>query len=592
MMRGMGKTEKAKYARESLLRLWGYLSQEKRAISITISTVLTTTLLSLAMPYLQTIGFDRYLKNRDLKGLGFVCLVMLAIAIFSSLFSWLQSYVTAGASQRVISKIRTDLFKKLQSLPLHFFDKNSQGDLMSRLTNDIENINSVLSESVASLVSGAITLVGVAIAMLILNWKLALVSMAVLVGTSVWLNRWVVKRTRDAFRSQQASLGALNGLIEETLSAQRLVKACHREESAIQTVEDAATKLRNAATKAQTLTSVIGPMMNFMGNLSMASIAGYGGFLALHHEATVGTLSGFILYMWMFRRPLNEIATLYNSIQSAIAGAERVFQTIDETPEVDTGALGADKPMAGEVIFEGVDFSYLAGTPVLQGIDLIAKPGQVVALIGPTGAGKTTIINLLTRFYEIDSGRILIDGIDLREISKDTLRTQQGVVLQDAFLFSGTVRENIRYGRLNATDAEVEAAAQLANADGFIAHLPNEYETVLTERGGNLSQGQRQLLTIARAVIADPRILILDEATSSIDTRTEKMIQEAMRRLMQGRTSFVIAHRLSTIRDADQILVIDQGRILERGTHESLIEQDGFYAQLYARQFDANADTE
>jgi len=406
----------------------------------------------------------------------------------------------------------------------------------------------------------------------------------------VFLNSAVAMQTRQGFREQQKTLGELNGIIEETITGQRVVKAFVREQAAMATFEVANRKLQRVATRAEIFAGFVGPMMNLVNNLGFAIIAGAGGWMALRGLATVGNIASFINYAREFGRPLNEIAQLYAHIQGAIAGAERVFEVLDEMPEL------ADAPDAwpleqvrGDVIFQDVCFGYEPDVPVLQEVSFHAEPGQTIALVGPTGAGKTTIVNLLTRFYDINSGRIAVDGKDIRQVKKADLRRQLGIVLQDTFLFSATVMENIRYGRLDATDEEVMAAARLANADPFIRRLPQGYQTVLSERGSNLSQGQRQLLAIARAILADPGILILDEATSSVDTRTEKHIQEAMLRLMEGRTSFVIAHRLSTIRDADQILVINGGRIIERGTHEELLAQRGFYHHLYMSQFKGKA---
>ena len=504
--------------------------------------------------------------------------------------TWLQSYIMAGASQRTVREIRKDLFARLQHLPLGFFDRRPNGELMSRLTNDVENINQVLSDSVTQIVSGVLNTVGVTIAMLLLNIPLTAVTLITITTITVVLNRWVAKTTRAQFRLQQASLGKLNGFIEETITAQRVVIAYHWEPGAIAEFAAANAELRAAATRAQIYSGYIGPVMNFVGNLGLAIVAGVGGYLAVRGAVTIGTIATFINYTRQFGRPLNDIANLYNSIQSALAGAERVFEIIDEPMEVDAPDAQPLAKIQGDVVFDNVSFSYVPGSPVLKQIDLHARPGQVVALIGPTGAGKTTIVNLLTRFYEIDEGTITIDGQDIRKIKKEDLRRQLGIVLQDTFLFTGTVRDNIKYGRLDATDDEVIAAAKLANADPFVRRLPEGYDTVLSERGGNLSQGQRQLLAIARAILADPRILILDEATSSVDTRTEKHIQEAMLRLMHGRTSFVIAHRLSTIREADQILVLNHGEIIERGNHAELMAQNGFYARLNNSQFAATAD--
>lgn len=580
-----------KKARETIHRVWTYLLAQRLALILTVVLVVLATLLGLLGPYLLGRAIDRFILPGDLPGLARLLGVMLTVYVAVSFFTWLQSYVMAGAAQRTVRDIRNDLFGKLQIMPLRFFDQRTHGDLMSRLTNDVENVNVVLSDSVTQLVSGALSLVGVGVAMVWLNWRLGLLSIGATVMLTLTSNRWIVQRTREGFRAQQAALGALNGIIEETITGQRVVKAYRRERLAIAQFDGENRSLREAATRAQVFAGFVGPLMNCIGNLSLAVVAGAGGWMAVQGMATVGTVAGFLTYTGLFARPLNSIANLYNTIQSAVAGAERVFDVLDETSEVDAPH---DRPLdliVGDVRFEHVTFSYEAGTPVLRDVCLHAEPGQVVALVGPTGAGKTTIVNLLTRFYEIDQGRITIDGLDIRHMRKTDLRRQLGVVLQDTFLFTGSVMDNIRYGRLDATDEDVVAAAKLANADQFINRLPQGYETALSERASNLSQGQRQLLAIARAMLANPGILILDEATSSVDTRTEQHIQEAMRRLMAGRTSFVIAHRLSTIRDADQILVLNHGEIIERGTHPSLLEQEGFYQHLYANQFHEGASS-
>lgn len=581
----VGKPQRAKDLRGTVLRIWSYLRRQKSALLITALLILGTTGLTLLGPYLLGEAIDRYILKGDLVGLARISLLMLGTYALNSLFTWLQSYVMAGASQRTVRDIRNDLFAKTQTLPLRFFDQRAHGDLMSRLTNDVENINLVLSDSLVQLMSGLLSMIGVAAAMLWINPLLTLVSVATISGLTFVLNRWMGGHTREGFRRQQAALGKLNGLIEETITGQRVVKAYHREPIVIEEFDRANRELRGAATRAQIFAGFVGPMMNWVNNLGLAIVAGVGGWMVLQGGATVGTIASFINYTRQFGRPLNGFANLYNTIQAAVAGAERVFEILDETPEIDARSIRPLPPLEGAVSFDQVSFSYEPNVPVLKRVCLDARPGQIVALVGPTGAGKTTIINLLTRFYEIDAGQITLDGVDIREIPKEALRRQLGIVLQDTFIFAGTVHDNIRYGRLDATDAEVIAAARLANADQFIHRLPFGYHTQLTERGSNLSQGQRQLLAIARAILADPRILILDEATSSVDTRTERHLQDAMRRLMAGRTSFVIAHRLSTIRDADQILVIHNGEIVERGTHDELLAQRGFYQRLYASQF-------
>ena len=590
-MRPVVKIERAQNKRGTVLRIWGYLQRQRAALFGTAAMVALTALLNLAGPYLLGRAIDKYVIPRNYVGLAHICFLMFGLYVLNSGLTYLQSYVMAGAAQRTVRDIRNDLFDKLQSLALQYFDRRPDGEIMSRLTNDVENLNQVLSDSVTQIISGILSTIGVSVVMFLINPLLAACSIVTVTVLTITLNRWVSTNTRQGFKQQQASLGKLNGFIEETITGQRVVKAYGREEATIAAFDEGNSALRQSATRAQIFAGYVGPVMNFVNNLGLGIVAGLGGFLAVRGLVTVGTIATFINYMRQFGRPLNDIANLYNSIQSAIAGAERVFEVIDETQEVDRPGAVPLEQIKGSVVFENVSFSYRENVPVLKQINLVARPGQIIALIGPTGAGKTTIVNLLTRFYEIDTGTISIDGRDIREIKKADLRRQLGIVLQDTVLFSGTVRDNIRYGRLDATDEEVIHAAALANADQFIHRLPHGYDTPLAERGNNVSQGQRQLLAIARAILADPRILILDEATSSVDTRTEKHIQEAMLRLMAGRTSFVIAHRLSTIREADQILVINHGEIIERGTHRELLANKGFYFSLNANYAEADVES-
>ena len=588
----MRPKERAKDTRGTLLRIWGYLKRQKRSLLITAALVAASSGLGLLGPYLMGVAIDSYILKGDLPGLARTALLMAALYLGSSVTTWLEAYVMAAAAQRAVRDIRDDLFAKLQTLSLRFFDQRTHGELMSRLANDVENISAVLSSSVTQLLSSALSVSGVAVMMFVINVRLALVSL-VTIPLMMLVSQWVAKRTRQGFREQQEHLGALNGIIEETVTGQRVVKAYVREEAVIAEFEVSNSKLRQAATNARIFAGTIGPMTNFINNVGFAIVAGAGGWMAVQGLATVGTIASFVNYARQFARPLNQVANLYSSIQSALAGAERVFEILDEVPELpDAPDARPLENVRGEVVFDDVCFSYKAGVPVLKHVSLRAEPGQTIALVGPTGAGKTTIVNLLTRFYDIDSGRITVDGSDVRQVKKDDLRRTLGIVLQDTFLFSESVMDNIRYGRLDATDDEVIAAARLANADQFIHRLPQGYDTPLSERGSNLSQGQRQLLAIARAILADPGILVLDEATSSVDTRTEKHIQEAMLRLMEGRTSFVIAHRLSTVRDADTILVINDGEIIERGTHEELLEAQGFYHNLYVSQFKGHLDVQ
>jgi ATP-binding cassette, subfamily B, multidrug efflux pump len=577
--------ERAKNIRGTLLRIWDYVGQQRKALILTGVLVAISSGLDVLGPYLMGRAIDTFILGGDLQGLGGMIALMLGVYVGSALSSWLQTYVMAAATQQAVTDIRNDLFAKLQTLSLRFFDQRSHGELMSRLSNDVENISNVLTSGITGLISSVLSLVGVAAMMFLLNVRLAIVTL-ITVPLMVTLSRWIAKRTRSGFRQQQAFLGDLNGIIEENVTGLRVVKAYGREADVVQEFRATNQKLRKASTRAQIFAGTLPPLTNLVNSIGWTVVAGAGGWMAVQQLASVGDIASFVIYARRFGWPMNQIASLYNSIQSAIAGAERVFEIMDEEPDLtdatDAQAMGH---VEGDVVFEDVCFEYEADVPVLKHVDLHARSGQTIALVGPTGAGKTTLVNLLTRFYDVDCGQILIDGVDIRDIKMDDLRRKLGIVLQDTYLFADTVMENIRYGRLDATDEEVIAAAKVANADQFIHRLPQGYETPLSERGSNLSQGQRQLLAIARAVLVDPSILVLDEATSSIDTRTERIIQEAMLRLMKGRTSFVIAHRLSTIREADEILVINEGEIIERGTHQALLDRQGFYHNLYLAQF-------
>jgi len=581
----MRPQERAQNRRGTLLRLWGYLRHQKWTLPGVVLLVAASSGLDLLGPYLLGRAIDVFIAQNNLPGLSRLVLAMIVVYLMSSAVSYTQAYVMAGVAQRTVRDIRADLFNRLQSLPLRYFDQQSHGELMSRLTNDVENISNVLNEGITQLISSVLSVVGVATVMFLINVRLAIVSLVTL-PIMVVMSQWVARRTRLGFRQQQEQLGALNGLIEETVTGQRVVKAYGRERTVIAQFDHTNTNLRVESTRAQIFAGLLGPLTNFVNNVGFAIVAGTGGWMAVRGVATVGTIASFVGYARQFTMPLNQIANLYNAIQSALAGAERVFEVIDEPSEiVDDPITLPLETIRGKVVFDSVCFGYEKNVPVLKNVSLHAKRGDTIALVGPTGAGKTTIVNLLTRFYDIDEGSITLDGQDIRKIRKDDLRRALGIVLQDTFLFADTVMENIRYGRLDASDEEVIVAARLANADQFIHRLPHGYQTLLSERGSNLSLGQRQLLAIARAILADPSILILDEATSSVDTRTEKNIQEAMLRLMAGRTSFVIAHRLSTIRGADAILVINQGEIIERGTHQALLAAKGFYYNLYVSQF-------
>ncbi|MBN2146296.1 MAG: ABC transporter ATP-binding protein [Anaerolineales bacterium] len=575
---------KSKNTRGVLRRLWAYLERQRWVLIGTALLVIITSIVDLLGPFLMGLAIDAYISKADLAGLARLLGWMGLSYLLAASGTWLQTYLMVGVAQRAVRDMRTDLFAHLQTLPLRYFDQHAHGDIMSRLTNDMENISNILATNASQLLSNVLGLIGVIIIMFMINVPLAIVSLVV-TPLTFFITRSIAKHTRVSFRQTQQSLGELNGIIEETITGEHVIKAFVREEATTAQFSIINRRLQKAALRARIFTSFMGPLMNMIHNLGLAVVACAGGWLAVQSLTTVGEIASFISYAGRLGRPLNMIAQLFTSIQAALAGAERIFETMDERPESDAPTAASMEHIRGHVRLQDVSFGYETGNPVLKNVSLEALPGQTIALVGPTGAGKTTIANLLTRFYDIDSGDIEIDERNVVNIQKDDLRRNLGLVLQDNFLFATTVMENIRYGRLEASDAEVIAAAKLANADSFIHRLPHGYQTVLTERGSNLSQGQRQLLAIARAILADPDILILDEATSNVDTRTEKYLQEALMRLMESRTSFVIAHRLSTIRNADQVLVINNGEIIERGNHESLLQQKGFYHHLYMSQF-------
>jgi ATP-binding cassette subfamily B protein len=577
--------EKARDVRGALRRLLAKLQRYWLALAIVLVMVAASTLLGLVGPYLMGVAVDKFIAANDLAGLGRIVLLMLGSYLGSWVAQAIQGVIAARISQRVMRDMRRELFDHLQTLSLSFFDRRQPGELMSRLTNDLDAINRVLAQNVTALFGGLLTLVGILVMMFAINFWLALASLIVF-PLMLGLVGFIGKRTRAGFREFQMRIGQLNGQLEEMFGGQRVIMAFGQEGRTLADFDAANDAVRRVGIHANSYAMLIPPLMGILSNANIAILAGLGGWMTLQGWATVGTIAAFYTYSRQFANPLRQLGDLYNQLQSALAGAERVFDLLDERPELADvpGAFVLDD-ITGEVVFDHVDFAYVEDVPVIKDMSLRAEPGQTIALVGPTGAGKTTMVNLLTRFYDIDDGAITIDGHDIRDVQKASLRRNLGIVLQDTYLFSESVMDNIRYGRLDATDEEVVAAAKLANADQFIRRLPQGYDTELSERGSNLSQGQRQLLAIARAVLADPAILILDEATSSVDTRTEVHIQEALLRLMEGRTSFVIAHRLSTIRDADEILVINDGEIIERGTHEELLAQRGFYHNLYMSQF-------
>ncbi|MFF0828133.1 ABC transporter ATP-binding protein [Brevibacillus sp. NPDC003359] len=581
-----GPVSKPKNFSATLKRLWQAFGNEKKLLPIVFGIVFVDALLMLSAPYLIGKAIDAMTGGEEtLSFLSIIILALLGSYILDGALTFLQSWLMAGISQRIVTNLRQALFDKLQKLPIAYFDARTHGELMSRLTNDIDNVSNSISQSTTQLMSGGIVLLGSLVMMLVLS---PILTLACLITAPLvfLLTRMIAKRTSVLFKNQQMELGKLNGHIEETISGIQVVQAFNYEQKAIEDFTTINNRLCKVGMKAQVLTGFLMPIMNVINNLGFAMVAIVGGVLAVKGLITVGVIASFLSYSRQFVRPLNDLANIFNVLQSGVAGAERVFEVLDEQEEpLDSpGATVLAQPK-GHVVFDQVSFGYRPDQPILKNISFEAQAGSTIALVGPTGAGKTTIVNLLTRFYDVTSGTIYLDGKDIREYSRDSLRRSFGFVLQDTYLFSGTIKENIMFGKPDATDTEVVAAAKMANADVFINRLPMRYDTMLTENGGNLSQGQRQLLAIARVILAKPSLLILDEATSSIDTRTELNIQDALLTIMEGRTSFVIAHRLGTIRDADTIMVVDGGEIVEKGSHDELTLQKGTYYQLFYNQF-------
>lgn len=579
-----GPVEKAKDKKGTIKRIWNYMEKQKFAMIASIIFVIISTLLNLLVPYLIGKIIDDYIIPKDMEGSLRFLLLLALIYIAASIFTWLQTLLMVRVSLKTIQILRQHLFEKFQTLSLRFFDKRTHGDLMSRVTNDIESLNNALSQSVIQIFSSILMVSGVAIAMFMLNWMLAIVSLAI-IPLIIITTKKIIKYSGSNFIRRQRDLGELNGFVEEAISGNEVITIFGQEEKTFTKFAQVNERLRQSATAADTVSGFLGPINNFINNLGLALIIGMGALMTVQEMATVGIIAAFVTYSRQFFRPINQLSSLLNTFQSAIAGAERVFEIMDEAPDLtDKNDAIEINSFRGDVEFSNVNFSYEDGKPILKKISFKARAGEKIALVGPTGSGKTTIINLLMRFYDINSGEIKIDGRKIEDYKISSLRENIGIVLQDTFLFSGTIMENIRYGRLEATDEEVVTAAKMASAHGFIKHLPDQYGTQITSGGSSLSQGQRQLLSIARAILADSDILILDEATSSIDTRTEIAIQQGLNRLSEGRTSFVIAHRLKTIENANQILVIHQGELIEHGTHEALLQKKGFYNELYESQ--------
>jgi ATP-binding cassette subfamily B multidrug efflux pump len=521
----------------------------------------------------------------DFSALAGILFILIGVYVLSSIFSWMQTWIMAGVTQRTVRRLRTEVDEKLGRLPLKYFDSHPRGDVLSRVTNDIDNIGQTLQQSLTQLITSVLTIVGVLALMLTISPILAVISI-LSVPLSVVITVLIAGRSQKRFAAQWASTGDLNAHVEEMHTGHAIVKVFGRQQQAIETFDRENDKLYQASYQAQFISGTIQPALTFVSNLNYVAIAVIGGLRVASGQMTLGDVIAFIQYSRQFTFPIIQTASIANVLQSAVASAERVFELLDEAEEIPDPVAPAVLPETrGAVAFEDVSFRYEPDKPLIDDLDLVAESGQMIAIVGPTGAGKTTLVNLLMRFYELDGGRITIDGVDTRDLTRDDLRRTFGMVLQDTWLFHGTIRENIAYGRDGATEEEINAAAEAAHVDHFVRTLPDGYDTVIDDDATNLSAGEKQLLTIARAFLADPSILILDEATSSVDTRTEVLIQKAMSRLMHNRTSFVIAHRLSTIRDADTILVMNKGRIVEQGNHESLLARGGFYAELYNSQF-------
>lgn len=596
--------EKPKDLKGTIKRLFKYIGKNKLLFIGMIVVTLIVTAVGLVGPYLQGEAIDAITITEskltvDWDRMILMLSLILVIYVSSSLFTYFQGLISAHLSQNTVREMRKDLFNHIVKLPVKYTDTHAHGDIMSRMTNDVDVISNTISQSIGSLISGVLTIIGALAIMLYLNWFLTIVSLVTIVLT-VFATKYLSKYMRKYYKQQQELLGNLNGHVEEMVTGYKTVTAYSKEKMVQDEFDEISGNLKKVAIKANIFGGMMGPVMNFISNIGFLLICGVGGYLAATKSGignwwftvgaivTVGTIQKFIQYSKRFSRPINEIANLWAQLQTSLAAAERVFDIMDSPLEVDSGVENIGDNFIGNINFKDVNFSYTEGKQVIYDFNLDVKPGQKIALVGATGSGKTTIVNLLMRFYDIDSGLITIDGVDIRNIKKDELRKAIAIVLQDTILFSTSIKDNINYGNEVSTMDEIVAASKMANSDYFIERLPEKYDTILSESGSNLSQGQRQLISIARAILANPKILILDEATSSVDTRTEKNIQDAMFKLMQNRTSLIIAHRLSTIQDADVIVVMDQGRIVETGNHYELLEKKGRYYNLYQTQFAGN----
>ncbi|MDD2619872.1 MAG: ABC transporter ATP-binding protein [Syntrophomonadaceae bacterium] len=603
-MGGMGRpVEKPKNFKGTFKRLLGYLKPRSLQLVLVFIFAVLSTIFSILSPKIMGQATTKLfeglmLKLKHVPGahidfayIQHIVFVLIGLYVASALFAYIQQYIMAGVAQKTVYDLRQAISRKLSSLPLKFFDSHSHGEILSRVTNDIDNIAATLQQSLTQLITSVVTLLGIIVMMLTISPMLTLITLITLPLYALVTSR-IASRSQTYFAAQQKSLGELNGHVEEMFTGHQVVKAFGHEQESIEEFKTINQKLYQAGWKAQFISGIIMPLMTFIGNIGYVLICVVGGIMVSSRSITIGDVQAFIQYSRQFTHPIVQVANIANVIQSTIASAERVFEILDELEEVpeSNNAKFIEFPK-GHVKLENVKFSYKEDFPLIENMNIDIKPGQTIAIVGPTGAGKTTLVNLLMRFYELDGGKISIDGVDIKEIKRGNLRSIFGMVLQDTWLFNGTIRENIAYGREEASEEEIIQAAGAAHADHFIRTLPDGYNTILNEEASNLSQGQKQLLTIARAILADPAILILDEATSSVDTRTEVYIQKAMAALMEGRTSFVIAHRLSTIRDAGLILVMNDGKVIEKGSHKELMAKGGFYADLYNSQF-TGADLE
>lgn len=592
--------EKPKDFKRTLKRFLHYLKPFRFQLIFVMIAAILSTVFTIISPKLigniTTILFDGFIAKMnqsstqtiDFEAIGNILIVLTSLYLFSSIFNYVQQYIMAGIAQKSIYQLRKEAFEKLNRLPIRYFDSRTHGETLSRIIHDIDNISSTLQQNLTQMITSLVTLIGVTIMMFTISPLLTLIVLCTL-PPSVLVTKAIAKRSQPYFKKQQQALGHLNGHVEEMYTGHAIVKAFNREEKSLETFNTLNQTLYESGKKAQFISGFIMPLMGFINNVGYVLISVVGGILVTQRTIQVGDIQAFIQYAKQFSHPITQVANIANLIQSTIASAERVFEVLDKKEEIrDEKEAKELNNVQGNVTFDHVQFSYTKGQPLIHELTVHVKTGQKVAIVGPTGAGKTTLVNLLMRFYEIDNGSITIDGIDIRHLKRHHLHDLFGMVLQDTWLFNGTIRDNIAYGKENATDGEIINAAKMANADSFIRTLPDGYDTILNEEASNISQGQKQLLTIARAILKNPPLLILDEATSSVDTRTEVQIQQAMNELMKGRTSFVIAHRLSTIQDADLILVMKDGDVIESGTHKALVKKDGFYAELYQSQFAKN----